>query len=129
MIVLVLTGTPAGLRGELTRWLMEVAPGVFVGHVSARVREQLWELVGDQLGRGRALLVMPARNEQRMTLRTLGHDWKPTDFEGLTLMVHPVTSGDERLPTGAETQPPAGWSVAARRRRFGSASQQQLRPK
>lgn len=129
MIVLVLTGAPAGLRGELTRWLMEVAPGVFVGNVGARVRDQLWELVADQLVNGRALLVMQARNEQRLALRTLGHDWNPTDFEGVTLMVRPTNAENQRLPRGADAQPPAGWSVAARRRRFGSVSEQRLRPK
>ena len=45
MVVIVLSAAPASLRGALTRWLMEVSSGVFVGHLSARVREQLWELV------------------------------------------------------------------------------------
>ena len=39
MTVLVLTACPAGLRGHLTRWLLEISPGVFVGHVPARVRD------------------------------------------------------------------------------------------
>ena len=42
MTVIVLTACPAGLRGDLTRWLLEIAPGIFVGHISARVRERLW---------------------------------------------------------------------------------------
>ncbi|AEE44662.1 type I-E CRISPR-associated endoribonuclease Cas2e [Cellulomonas fimi] len=42
MIVLVLTACPAGLRGHLTRWLLEVSAGVFVGHTSTRVRDELW---------------------------------------------------------------------------------------
>ena len=45
MVVVVLTACPTGLRGDLTRWLFEVAPGVFVGHVSARIRERLWERI------------------------------------------------------------------------------------
>ncbi|WP_423232601.1 type I-E CRISPR-associated endoribonuclease Cas2e, partial [Bacillus licheniformis] len=43
MTVLVLTACPAGLRGHLTRWLLEISPGVFVGHVPARVRDALWD--------------------------------------------------------------------------------------
>ena len=39
MVVLVLTACPSGLRGDLTRWLLEIAPGVYVGRVSARKRE------------------------------------------------------------------------------------------
>ena len=33
---------PQSLRGELTRWLLELKAGVFVGRVSAMVRERLW---------------------------------------------------------------------------------------
>ena len=40
LVVLVLTACPAGLRGHLTRWLLEISPGVFCGRVSARVRER-----------------------------------------------------------------------------------------
>ncbi|MGO4760857.1 type I-E CRISPR-associated endoribonuclease Cas2, partial [Streptomyces sp. 2MCAF27] len=29
MTVIVLTNCPAGLRGFLTRWLLEISPGVF----------------------------------------------------------------------------------------------------
>lgn len=28
MVVIVLTACPVGLRGDLTRWLLEIAPGV-----------------------------------------------------------------------------------------------------
>lgn len=41
MIVVVLSACPVGLRGDLTRWLLEISAGVFVGKVSARVREHL----------------------------------------------------------------------------------------
>jgi CRISPR-associated protein Cas2 len=41
MVVIVLSACPAGLRGHLTRWLVEISAGVFVGHVSARVRDLL----------------------------------------------------------------------------------------
>lgn len=57
MVVLILTATPVGLRGEVSRWLEEVAPGVFVGNLGKRVRERLWEKVVARLGGGRALMV------------------------------------------------------------------------
>ncbi len=41
MVVIILEKVPAGLRGELTRWLLELKAGVFVGKVSAMVRERL----------------------------------------------------------------------------------------
>lgn len=67
MIVVVLTACPVGLRGDLTRWLLEIAPGVFVGHVTARVRERLWERIVELVKGGRAIMVYSARNEQHLS--------------------------------------------------------------
>lgn len=89
MTIIVLTAVPAGLRGHLTRWLMEIAPGVFVGKVSSRVRDQLWLIVQDMIGNGRGLLVHTARNEQGFTFHNCGHAWEPIDIEGITLMLRP----------------------------------------
>lgn len=112
MIVLVLTACPEGLRGHLTRWLMEVSAGVFVGHATRRVREELWQRVVELIGGGRAVMAYSAPGEQRLALLTHGHHWVTEDFDGITLM---------RRPTGAEAAdappPRPGWSAAARRRR------------
>ena len=64
MIVLVVTACPAGLRGDLTKWLTELAPGTFVGAPSARVRDLLWERTTELVRDGRALMVYSANNEQ-----------------------------------------------------------------
>lgn len=112
MIVLVLSACPTGLRGHLTRSLMEISAGVFVGHTSARVREELWQRVEEMVRNGRALMVFTTRTEQRFTIRQHGHHWHPEDFEGITLMRRPPTSSE------AHPQPPRqGWSSAGRRRR------------
>ena len=57
MVVIVLTACPVGLRGDLTRWLLEISPGVFVGHLDARVREKLWERIVELSKNGRAIMV------------------------------------------------------------------------
>ena len=80
MVVLILSAAPASLRGSMTRWLLEVSPGVFVGHLSARVREQLWELIRENLGEGRALLIWSVRSEQRFAIASLGHEREPVDI-------------------------------------------------
>lgn len=86
MTVIVLIAAPEGLRGHLTRWMVEVAAGVFVGTPSARVRDGLWETLVERIGDGQAVLVEPARNEQRWAVRTAGHDrWYPVDYDGLIL--------------------------------------------
>lgn len=86
MTVIVLIAAPEGLRGHLTRWMVEVAAGVFVGRPSARVRERLWLLLADRIGSGQAILVQRADNEQGWTVRTAGSDrWYPVDYDGLML--------------------------------------------
>ena len=86
MTVVILTAVPPGLRGHLTRWLLEISPGVFVGHVSARVRELMWERIVEYVKDGRALMVHSTRGEQRLSFNVHGHDWTPVDFDGITLM-------------------------------------------
>ncbi len=86
MTVVVLTAVPPGLRGHLTRWLLEISPGVYVGHVPARVRDLMWDRVIEFVDDGRALMVHTTRGEQRLAFRVHGHDWTPVDFDGVTLM-------------------------------------------
>ena len=62
MIVMVLERVTPSLRGELTRWLIQPKTGVFVGRVSARVRDLLWEKIASaKKGRGR-LAHLPGRD-------------------------------------------------------------------
>jgi CRISPR-associated protein Cas2 len=113
--VLVLTAVPAGLRGDLTKWLMELRAGVFAGTVSRRVRERLWRrvehvfLTEGKASRGgwSALMVVTDRSrEQGFTVLSAGIDrWVPEDFEGLTLMVRPAvqtTGGAPAARTASE---------------------------
>lgn len=127
MVVLVLSAAPASLRGALTRWLMEVSPGVFVGHLSARVREQVWELVRAYLGDGRALLVWSTRSEQHYSVASLGHEREPVDVEGCLVMRTPYkqVEGATTVP-GAVKAPKESWSIAARRRRYRSYTERAL---
>ncbi len=90
MTVLILTACPPGLRGHVTRWLLEIAPGVYVGFLSRRVREHLWARVVEWMDDGKALLVFAVRGEQRLSFLALGHDWQPEDFDGLMLMRRPT---------------------------------------
>lgn len=86
MTIVILTAVPPGLRGHLTRWLLEISPGVFVGNISVRVRELMWERVIEFVADGRALMVHSTRGEQRLAFQVHGHDWTPVDYDGITLM-------------------------------------------
>lgn len=122
MVVIILSAAPVSLRGALTRWLMEVSPGVFVGHLSARVREQVWELVRAFIGEGRALMIWSVRSEQRVAISSLGHDREPVDIEGCLVMRTPHRLlGSSRPVEGTIKPAKESWSIAARRRRFGTS--------
>lgn len=129
MVVLVLSAAPAGLRGAITRWLLELQAGVFVGNLSARVREQLWELVAKDLGDGRALLLWTAQCEQGYRILSLGHERIPHDMDGLTLLLEPYrdkgANTPNRLP-GAVAPRQESWSIAGRRRRFRTPGERAL---
>ena len=90
MMVLQLTNCPPSLRGDLTKWLMEIAAGVYVGKVSARVRDNLWDRVKNTCDGGRAVLVYSTNNEQKMDFRIHGETWEPIDFDGIKLMLRPT---------------------------------------
>ncbi|MFJ5116520.1 type I-E CRISPR-associated endoribonuclease Cas2e [Kitasatospora sp. NPDC088548] len=137
---------PVGLRGLLTRWLLEISPGVFIGNPSARIREVLWDEVRKYTGKGRTLLAYTTDNEQGYAFATHDHKWHPADHEGLTLIHRPAdrtpvrtpgrTAPDQAAPGQAapgqaassrttpgqapDEQSARGWSKASKRRRFGS---------
>ncbi|MCX7801227.1 MAG: type I-E CRISPR-associated endoribonuclease Cas2e [Fimbriimonadales bacterium] len=88
MTVLILTAVKPGLRGELTRWLLEPKAGVFVGRLGARVRDKLWARIERDLRDGDAVLICSAQNDQGFEIRCLGDPTRvPIDFEGLTLIL------------------------------------------
>lgn len=114
-MVLVLSACPPGLRGHLTRWLLEISAGVFVGNVSERVRTLMWEETTANLKHGRAILVYQTNSEQRLAFAVHGHHWKPVDFEGITLMLRPSDPAEQAHPERR------GTSNASRWRRFNSS--------
>lgn len=92
MVVIILESVPTSLRGELTRWLIEPHPGVFVGHLSGMVRDRLWEKCCQKVKEGGVLQLWSTNNEQRFTMRSFGVTRRElVDFEGLQLIRLPIT--------------------------------------
>lgn len=89
MVVLSVTNCPPKMRGDLTKWMTEIDVGVYVGQLSSRVREKLWERVLEYIGSGKAILVYNTNNEQGFEIITHNTEWKPVDYEGLILMHRP----------------------------------------
>lgn len=87
VVMIVMDRSTQALRGELTRWMLEVKAGVFVGTVSAMVKDLLWEKVQDDIDAGAALMIYPAQNEQGFAME-MCHSPKRAivDFDGLYLV-------------------------------------------
>ncbi len=90
MIVLCVTNCPPSLRGDLSKWLSEINTGVYVGKLSAKVREGLWLRVCENIKSGQATMVYSTNNEQGYTFLVHNTTWTPVDYEGVTLMQRPL---------------------------------------
>lgn len=90
MIIMILEKVTAGLRGELTRWLIEPRTGVFVGQVSARVRDKLWEKAVTKKKSGGVIQIWNTNTEQGYKMRSSGDtSRKIIEIEGLQLIQIP----------------------------------------
>ncbi len=99
MTVLILERVPASLRGELSRWMIEPRTGVFVGRVSAMVRDRLWlkAMAGARGGSGMLLHSVP--NEQGFSAMSFGDPARQlVDWEGLTLVHVPHAVAVKKMP-------------------------------
>ena len=98
MVVIILEKVAPSLRGELTRWLIEPHPGVFVGHLSGMVRDKLWQKCCDKIKDGGALQLWSTNNEQHFDVRMFGKPGRIVrDFDGLKL-IEIAHDKDEALP-------------------------------
>ena len=87
MVVMVLEKVPVSVRGELTRWLLEPHPGLFVGHVNAMVRDRLWDKCCKAKRAGGVLQIWTTNTEQRFHMRAHGDTRREiVELEGLQLI-------------------------------------------
>ncbi|KKN25410.1 hypothetical protein LCGC14_0885000 [marine sediment metagenome] len=88
---------PSSLRGKLTKWMLQLKPGVFIGTLSALVGEKLWNKIIEKQGNGGAIWVKASNNEQRYKLTISGKtNWSINDFDGLQLIAHPLKKSIKR---------------------------------
>ena len=86
MVVFVLENASEKLRGILTRWMIETKPGVFVGSLSAMVRDKLWQMVPDHASKG-ALMIYSCNNEQGYQIKMQGELTRSMiDLDGVQLI-------------------------------------------
>jgi CRISPR-associated protein Cas2 len=90
MTIIILEKVPSTLKGELSKWLIEIATGVFVGKTSALVREKLWEKCIDKCNDGRVTMAWKTNNEQGFDFKNHNEQRMiPIDIEGIKLILKP----------------------------------------
>ena len=90
MIVMVLQNTPPSLRGKVSTYLIETANGVYIGDLSARVRDKLWATCEKSCREGMVFQAWSTNNEQGFQMRMLGGERCVVDFEGLLFVREPA---------------------------------------
>jgi CRISPR-associated protein Cas2 len=101
MLVIVLENAPPRLRGRLAVWLLEVRAGVYIGDVSARVREMIREQVQLGLEEGNAVMAWRTNTEAGYDFETFGVNRRiPKEMDGVKLISFlPMTNdaGSEQM--------------------------------
>jgi CRISPR-associated protein Cas2 len=113
MVVVVLSDCPAKLRGDLSKWLFEINTGVYVGNLSARVRELLWARICENVRHGQATMVYSAKGEQKLEFCVHNTSWKVVDYDGIKLMQRPLPKNSQSVGESEHSVCAKGFSKAA----------------
>lgn len=102
---IILVAVPPNIRHALTRWMIEPAPGVFVGNITSRVRDELWYQIQAATDGGAALMIAPAPTEQGFSIKTCGQERRRVaDLDGLFLVATDVQLEDNERTLTTENQ-------------------------
>lgn len=86
-LVVVTENVPPRLRGRLAIWLLEVRAGVYIGDVSRRTREMIWQQLDAGHADGNVVMAWASNSESGYDFQTLGPNRRqPIDFDGLRLV-------------------------------------------
>jgi CRISPR-associated protein Cas2 len=100
MVIMILEKVSVSTRGELSRWLMEVDTGTYIGHISAMVRDRLWDKCISIKGNGSVFQAWSTNNEQHFNMRLSGSKKRQiVNWEGLLLVQeirHNLTEVEKR---------------------------------
>lgn len=96
MLVIVVENVPPRLRGRLAVWLIEIRAGVYVGDLSAKVREMIWSQIEAGIEEGNAVMAWSTNTESGFDFMTLGKNRRlPVELDGLKLVsFYPVENDD-----------------------------------
>jgi len=99
MLVIVVENAPARLRGRLAIWLLEVRAGVYIGKVSRRVREMIWDHIIKGIDDGNAVMAWSTNTESGYDFMTWGRNRRtPTEMDGIKLVSFLPEKGRNNSP-------------------------------
>ncbi len=88
ILVVVTEAVPDRLRGRLAVWLLEVRAGVYVGEVSRKVREMIWQQITVLAESGNVVMAWATNSEFGFEFQTYGENRRiPVDEDGLRLVI------------------------------------------
>ena len=113
MIVLVVSKIPNQLRGYVSRFLLEINTGVFVGNCTKRVREGLWSEIQDNETIESSSIMIWSDNskEQGFDFVSRGYN-NECDLDGFMAIIHKNDAVREN------NNKKSGWSKARKYRRY-----------
>ena len=87
MLVIVVENAPQRLRGRLAVWLLEIRAGVYVGKVSRRIREMIWDQVVAGIEDGNSVMAWSTNTESGFDFETYGANRRiPMELDGVKLV-------------------------------------------
>lgn len=87
MLMVITENVPPRLRGRLAIWLLEVRAGVYVGDVTRRVREMIWEQINQMAEEGNVVMAWATNTESGFDFQTYGDNRRiPVEYDGLRLV-------------------------------------------
>lgn len=87
LLVVVTENVPPRLRGRMAIWLLEVRAGVYIGEVSKRTREMIWEQLVQGCEQGNVVMAWASSHESGYEFQTIGPSRRlPVEYDGLMLV-------------------------------------------
>lgn len=98
--VITVKNAPMSLRGDLSKWMQEIATGVYVGNFNTKVREKIWLRVNETIGNGEATLSYYCRNEIGYNFDTKNTAQRVINHEGIPLVFLPNSDENNSIKMG-----------------------------
>lgn len=86
LAILTLEAPPSRVRGYLSKYMVEVRTGMFVGLLNARIRQHLWDVISFHAPASSAIMIVTLKASPfGFAIQRQGNTWLDHDIEGVSL--------------------------------------------